>query len=68
LTKNEDVFGIKFWMVDAETKGLQDDTSPQKNCTLCRLIHHTQRVEKQTTELHWRTSDILCQKTQILNN
>jgi len=30
LTKNEDVFGIKFWMVDAETKGLQDDTSPIK--------------------------------------
>ena len=27
--KMKNVFGIKFWMVDAETKGLQDDTSPQ---------------------------------------
>jgi len=28
--KMKNVFGIKFWMVDAEIKGLQDDTSPQK--------------------------------------
>jgi hypothetical protein len=28
--KIKSLFGIKFWMVDAETKGLQDDTSPQK--------------------------------------
>lgn len=25
--KMKNVFGIKFWMVDAETKGLHDDTS-----------------------------------------
>lgn len=28
--KMKNVFGIKFWMVDAEIKGLRDDTSLQK--------------------------------------
>jgi len=41
--KMKNAFGIKFWMVDAETKGLTRWHFTSKKCTLCRLIHHTHK-------------------------